>query len=501
MPNVPAFGQIFSGSRAKGITNNVKKEFKDCGHSFNITNEINEGLENKYDKKMEDVSELVDSSILALRIERAGKNFIIDDARKRPSGDDHIYNSDTDDAIEPLVTQPIVPALPLRPASKRTVRPTMKIQGVTQPADSPRQTAAASVVEATAVVKADKAKIETRAERVVRMQKEIDENVKKMRRIIDKFIGCLFCQQCKTVSVDVSFLLSHFHIHHLQDGVNNLMGETAQNCITRIKKYLKDTRRKEVLFNYCPREELFVLEFYRCSYCPTTDCKGYTELFKHTETVHQTKILTCNICRNIFLNYGSLISHVCTGPPTSNTSRARFACKVCLRVDLHSFLEFQNHIRKEHNICEICFTSSKDQEALYKHCISHDQDLMCMKCFVTFEKAISFRKHLFFKHSEEQSECGSCRCPTWPHVYHFCLPDNPIPCHNCDLVLPNSAAFKVHSRKHQGTTPHLCDQPNCNRAYISKSLLWKHQVRRHPQLEPVVGQLLRRRKLKRDVIK
>ena len=471
---------------------------------FSITNEIDEALKEKDDKK-EEVSSLVDSSILSLRIERAGKNFIIDDSRKRPSGDDNEPNSDTDDAMEPLIKSPVVP-LPKRPASKRTVKPTMKIQGATQPADitPPAQSITAKGITALPVVvqqKPDKAKLESRTDRIARMELEITENVRKMRRIIDKFVTCLFCQQCKTVSVDVTFLLSHFHIHHLQDGVNNIMGETAQNCIQRVKKYLKDTKRKEVLFNYCPREELFVLEFYRCSYCPTTECKEYSDLFQHTETIHQTKILTCNICRNIFLNYGSLISHVCTGPPTSNATRARFACKVCLRVDLHSFLEFQSHIRKEHNICEICFTSSKDQESLLKHCTSHDQDMMCMKCFVTFEKAISFRKHLFFKHSGEQKECLSCHCPTWPHVYHFCLPDNPIPCHNCDMTLANAAAFKVHSRKHQGVTPHVCTQPNCNRSYISKSLLWKHQVRRHPQLQPVVSQLLRRRKLKQDVTK
>ena len=503
LQNVPSLGQIFSGTRAKGITNNVKKEFKDCGHMFSISNEIDEALKEKDDKK-EEQSSFVDSSILSLRIERAGKNFIIDDSRKRPSGDTNEANSDTDDAMEPLIKSPVV-ALPTRPASKRTVKPTMKIQGATQPADipppSPSLPAKGITTLPVSAQKPDKAKLESRTDRIARLELEINENISKMRRIIDKFVTCLFCQQCKTVSVDVTFLLSHFHIHHLQDGVNNIMGETAQNCIQRVKKYLKDTKRREVLFNYCPREELFVLEFYRCSYCPTTECKEYSDLFKHTETVHQTKILTCNICRNIFLNYGSLISHVCTGPPTSNATRATFACKVCLRVDLHSFLEFQCHIRKEHNICEICFTSFKDQESLLKHCTSHDQDMMCMKCFVTFEKAISFRKHLFFKHSGEQKECLNCHCPTWPHVYHFCLPDNPIPCHNCDMTLANAAAFKVHSRKHQGVTPHVCTQPNCNRSYISKSLLWKHQVRRHPQLQPVVSQLLRRRKLKQDVTK
>ena len=423
----------------------------------------------------------LDDTIRELVIQKAGKNFIIDIPRK--------VQVNQEEAMD----QSLVPAR----LSRRIARqPVDKIQDPEKP--KPKPTLTENVSEP---IRKEKPKFESRSERIIRLEFEIKESSKKMRRIIDFYSSCLFCQQCKTVSVDAQFLLSHFHIIHSEDGVNNKLGENAQHCISRIKRYLRDIRRKEILFNYIPPEELFVLEFYRCSYCPTTECKQYNDLFLHTDTAHNTKVLTCNICHNIFLNYGSLISHVCNGPPTSSAARARFACKICHRIDLSSFLDFQTHIRKEHNMCEICFQSEKDQTSLHAHCSSHDQDLMCMKCFVTFEKVDSFRKHMFWKHSNEQSECKNCHGPTWPHVYHFCLPNMSVTCHTCDLILPTAAAFRVHNRKHIGSTPHPCLQPKCSKSFISKSLLWKHQVRRHPALKESVGRLLYERKLKKEALR
>ena len=211
----------------------------------------------------------------------------------------------------------------------------------------------------------------------------------------------------------------------------------------------------------------------------------------------------------MFLNYGSLISHVCSGPPTSQAaSRARFACKVtnspeppkhqnpqvCLTTQLSSFLEFQTHMRARHHTCEICFRPLGDQRALHDHCADHDQENFCLQCFVTFEKAESFRKHLAVKHKEEVVVCTKCRAPTWSHVYHFCLPDLPVMCQACHLTFPSASAYRVHQRSHTGLQPHAC---SCGKRFISKSLLWKHQVRRHPENAEAAASLAAK-KLRRD---
>ncbi len=72
-------------------------------------------------------------------------------------------------------------------------------------------------------------------------------------------------------------------------------------------------------------------------------------------------MLACQLCTSIFLNYGSYLCHVCYGPPTSGSasacaSKARFGCRACGKQDITTFLDFQSHLRRSHNICEICMT-------------------------------------------------------------------------------------------------------------------------------------------------
>jgi hypothetical protein len=76
------------------------------------------------------------------------------------------------------------------------------------------------------------------------------------------------------------------------------------------------------------------------------------------ESAHSSKVLTCQLCSSIFINYGSYLCHVCFGPPTQSTPRAKFGCRVCGKQDLTTFLDFQFHIRKVHNVCDICMTVS-----------------------------------------------------------------------------------------------------------------------------------------------
>jgi len=486
LEELPVSGTIFCGARSKGITNNVKREFKDRGRTFDIAAELG----SQADKVQ------LDEAMRQLRIQKAGRNFILE-SPKRSHNESENNNSETES--DPAQADGGGAGEIVTPSRMSTRRPARKQDQQLARKQQPYPELPA--IDPIIFPVKEKPRNETRPERIARLKAEVEENQGRMRSLVDAFSACLFCQQCKTVGVDSQFLLSHFHIIHPGEEVVRLLGEQPQAAIARLKRYLRDIRRKEIIFHYLPTEQRFATSFYRCSYCPTTDCQEYADLFRHTAEAHNTKVLTCNICQNIFLNYGSLISHLCSGPPTSAAARARFACKMCHRMDLSSFLDFQRHIRHEHHTCEICFKEQGDQTALHAHCATHDQDLMCMKCFVTFEKADSFRKHMFWKHSAEQSECPACHTPTWPHVYHFCLPHLPVACHTCELTLPNAAAFKVHQRQHSGRSPHTCDQPKCDKSFISKSLLWKHQMRRHPTLQESVGKLLHQRRLRKDLVK
>ena len=60
-------------------------------------------------------------------------------------------------------------------------------------------------------------------------------------------------------------------------------------------------------------------------------------------------------------------SHVCYGQPGNGqnaTPISKFICPVCKTDELHSFIEFQRHIRQTHNNCDVCFESCNSQEEL-----------------------------------------------------------------------------------------------------------------------------------------
>ena len=123
--------------------------------------------------------------------------------------------------------------------------------------------------------------------------------------------------------------------------------------------FLADTRRDEYIFRY--RKTGADLN-YSCSFCSKTFEGDYDELFNHLSNDHASKVLNCHLCQSSFLNYGSFVSHVCFGPmqqpPLPGKSRAKFVCRMCEKSDLATFLEFQYHIRKLHNVCEICLLVS-----------------------------------------------------------------------------------------------------------------------------------------------
>ena len=144
-----------------------------------------------------------------------------------------------------------------------------------------------------------------------------------------------------------------------------------------------------------------------------------------------------------------------------------------------------------------------DQQRLFSHCQSHAQELMCMKCFLTYDDKLEFRKHLYYKHEDEHKVCRSCHQKTWPHVYHFCgVKQSDLVCEVCESDFGTDfKRYRVHLRTHTGANPYLCSAQGCQKAYISRQLLWKHQIRRHPELAINASKLLQEKRNKRDLVK
>ncbi len=178
-----------------------------------------------------------------------------------------------------------------------------------------------------------KKKKESKKQRRTRVANEIFENMLRIKDTLDMYReNCLFCQQTCFVSVDTMFLLNHFNVVHNQSEVREVLKEDPQHCIDRIKRHLKDVRVRDSIFTYDVVDEFKFSGYrkYRCCYCSGKVFEEYSDLFKHIDEEHKTHMLTCPLCNNIFLNYGSYASHVCFGPPQSQqTARAKFRCKIC----------------------------------------------------------------------------------------------------------------------------------------------------------------------------
>jgi len=206
----------------------------------------------------------------------------------------------------------------------------------------------------------------SKKERRAKNAQEIGESMVRIKKTLDYFKDqSLFCYQACFISVDTLLVLNHLNASYSPAEVKGVLGEDPQHCIDRLKKHLKDMRQKDSIFTYellgedgssTASEPSFdvAVNGYRSCYSRKV-LSSYGELFEHVEREHQQKVLTCQLCQNIFLNYGSYLSHVCFGPPISQQgARAKFRCKLCKKHDLATFLDFQYHMRKMHNVCEIC---------------------------------------------------------------------------------------------------------------------------------------------------
>ncbi|CAB4067934.1 unnamed protein product [Lepeophtheirus salmonis] len=442
--SLPLNGNIYCGAKSRGISNNLRKEIKEEGYKYEDIKDCN--------------------------ITRLGKSLIVN------------------------FESPVKIVPPLKLHFNQAMKPLSNVRRtISQSKANDSQATRHSSTE-------DKEKLDTaRLEETADSSNSFNGLEDEDQQIIAE---TTICQQAHLVCVDSTYLLSHLFIVHDNPTVVSILKEDPQKSINRMKRYLKDTKSKEIIFSYQQDKDL-IIDFYSCSYCSTKSCSTNEDLFRHLEKEHSQKVLTCNLCQSIFLNYGSFISHVCYGPPTNSQKQkaAKFNCKVCLRQDLSSFLIFQNHVRRDHNICEICFKCQGSQESLYSHCLQHSQELMCMKCFLAYDEYDQFRKHLYFKHYDECRICGICYQKTWPHVYHFCIQDLPSSCEVCDKKFKSTKQYRVHMRTHTNIHPYVCSASNCSKAFISKQLLWKHQIRRHPDLSISATKALEDKRNSKEVLK
>ena len=505
---LPSTGSVLCGDKSKGMNNHIRHEIRETGYTFDLKAKWAEA----------GISVKRTSSLDEMKITRAGQHFVIETPLTRRRAE----------RLEPPRPQPTSEATPTLKLTIRTPTSSrlqskggaksesdggggnsssMDVEdGIPQLQVTQKMPVAPPVV----VPKEPPPKRETKSEKRTRIAGEITANLYRMKDAVDRFVereGCEFCYQSRSIAVDATSLLTHLNLRHDLDTVLELLnGENPAMCATRIRKHCRDIRMKEILFRYTETLEEFN-GIYRCCYCTDKVCLTYGELTSHIESAHGSKTFTCQLCGSVFINYGSYLSHTCYGPKTAAQAnrKSNFGCRVCGKQDLSSYFEYQFHFRKAHNVCEICMATTQSQEELYQHCRLHFEELMCMKCFLTYDDALGFSKHLFNKHEEEHKVCKVCHDKTWPHVYHFCgiqtgnagREGGHHICEVCEERFVDFRKYRVHLRTHTGANPYLCNAANCSSSYISRQLLWKHQVRRHPELRANAAKAMEERRTKR----
>jgi len=74
-------------------------------------------------------------------------------------------------------------------------------------------------------------------------------------------------------------------------------------------------------------------------------------------------------------------------------------------------------------------------------------------------------------------------------------------CEACEKRFPGLKPYRVHMRTHSVAKPYFCNAKGCQKSYLSRPLLWKHQIRRHPELSVNASRLLEDKRGRRAAIK
>lgn len=562
--DIPNTGSIFCGTKGKGI-NQLLKEETETGQKFDIKQKFIDAK-----ASCSEANKNLNASIARMQIFKSKNNFFIQNNRELIIRQSSINAAKAAKAVAASLSErkyeisskltrgmhdassiSTLPQDDLREDIPYQTTPFISTEDKENISNQENFSSTGAynnqenLIPETALKSQFQVKRENKAERMLRMSAEIEMGFANLRKALDYYASndlrssnentgksvdtsennaCSLCQQARNITVDAIFIYNHLATHNLQE-TNNILKEDPVDAISRLKKYFRDSRLQEMLFQYSilsddsdgSEDQIHVYHSksnnkqflnsgtYSCCSCSNSSSVTYNQLLEHLNTVHGSKVLTCQLCQNIFLNYGSFSSHVCYGPLTDVGSqpRAKFSCKICDRHDLQSFLEFQYHIRKEHNTCEICFYRCLSQEDLYEHCIKHTNELMCMKCFRAYDDQHQLRKHLYFNHQAEHKICSQCHHKSWPHVYHFCLlnSSHENTCEVCDKSFDDFQKYRVHFRIHTGVKPHKCQFQGCEKSYISKQLLNKHRIRRHPELKEKAEQVLLCKKEQKEMIK
>ncbi|KAJ8932742.1 hypothetical protein NQ314_014439 [Rhamnusium bicolor] len=298
---------------------------------------------------------------------------------------------------------------------------------------------------------------------------------------------CIYCNHARKIAVNGKQLGLHcIAEHRFSAVVNSITAEELipESFVNRIKESLDEL--ESVFFNletsFSDEAMTFshLFECFQCRFSTTV----HKELYLHNRKFHSKSLLLCIMCKSNFYSYSELICHLCPGLYVLDYD-LQFRCCMCVNDDLPSSFRLMVHLRKRHNVCDVCLEMCHTQYRLSNHVWKHKLHHFCYRCGIAYRNKPDITRHLFWKHGTESVMCKKCLQKKWPHVYHFCVPPTNFTCDECNLTYTRAVSLKVHKRIHTDEKKHTCTFEGCTEKFISKKLMLKHELRHREPLEEV----------------
>ncbi|XP_060528883.1 uncharacterized protein LOC132703566 [Cylas formicarius] len=289
--------------------------------------------------------------------------------------------------------------------------------------------------------------------------------------------NCIYCNHSRRIAVNGKQLGLHAIGEHRYSAiVKSITAEELipESFVSRIKEGLEEMQN--VFFNLdsgLSNEAVtfsHVFECFQCHYTTTV----HKELYLHNRKFHSKNLLLCIMCKSNFYSYSELICHLCPGVYVLDYD-LQFRCCMCVCDDLPSSFRLMVHLRKKHNVCDVCLEMCHNQYKLSNHVWKHKLHHFCYRCGIAYRNKPDITRHLFWKHGTESVLCKKCLQKKWPHVYHFCVPPTSFVCEDCSITFSRAVSLKVHKRLHSNEKKHACTYEGCTETFISKKLMIKHE--------------------------
>lgn len=298
---------------------------------------------------------------------------------------------------------------------------------------------------------------------------------------------CIFCNHARKIAVNGKQLALHCIAEHRFSAiVNSITAEELipESFVNRLKESLDDLDK--IFFNLessFSNEAVTFSHLFECFQCyfSTTVHK---ELYLHNRKFHSKNLLLCIMCKSNFFSYSELICHLCPGLYVLDYD-LQFRCCMCVNDDLPSSFRLMVHLRKRHNVCDVCLEMCHTQYRLSNHVWKHKLNHFCYRCGIAYRNKPDITRHLFWKHGTESVMCKKCANKKWPHMYHFCVPPTSFTCEECLQTFSRAVSLKVHKRLHTNEKKHPCIFEGCTEAFISKKLMLKHETRHREPPEEI----------------